>query len=261
MESLPNRQTMWQKNEAFLTSRRLGILPSNPGKAHFWAQVCLIVRDARFTTLGLMELCRPVKTFFLRMHHFPFNGTIPFSQQVVGPEPHETWIFEFLVLILVHLLLMQMVITWVVTHLNLSNFAAQVLFNSNLPYALPAGTTPFMKWIGFGSTVSNIQFDTQSSTSFGHPNGQFTAGVGAAWSVNTPEFGVSPPELESFSSRGGTPILFDRSGARLAAPEIRNQPRFVATDGCINTFFGDFLDASFGLPNGAGYYFFGRVLR
>ena len=35
------------------------------------------------------------------------------------------------------------------------------------------------------------------------------------------------------------------------------QPRFVATDGCINTFFGNFLsDPS--LPNGDGYYFFGR---
>jgi hypothetical protein len=121
-----------------------------------------------------------------------------------------------------------------------------------------AGTSPpRMKWISFEST-SNIEYDTQSSTSFGHPNAAFTAGVGAAFFQATPSFGRNPPQLQSFSSRGGTPILFDRSGARLATNELRMQPRFVATDGCINTFFGQQRNFA---PNGLGYYFFGMFLH
>jgi hypothetical protein len=121
----------------------------------------------------------------------------------------------------------------------------------------PNTTTPppLMKWIASGS-VSNIEFDTQSSTSFGHPNQAFTAGVGAAFFQSTPAFGTNPPQLESFSSRGGTPILFTRSGA--PTNETRMQPRFVATDGCINTFLGQFEDI---LPNGPGFYFFGMFLH
>ena len=81
-------------------------------------------------------------------------------------------------------------------------------------------TTPFMKWIGLGRTVTDIQFDTQSSTSFGHANAQFIAGVGAAFFLNTPEFGQDPPQLESYSSRGGTPILFETDGTRKESPEV-----------------------------------------
>ena len=125
-------------------------------------------------------------------------------------------------------------------------------------FTLCSGTPPsLMKWIASGS-VSNIQFDTQSSTSFGHKNQEYTAGVGAAFFQNTPEFGTSPPVRESFSSRGGTPILFERDGTRKTSNEVRMQPRFVATDGCINTFFGGF--ATFP-PNGQGFYFFGTFIN
>lgn len=116
---------------------------------------------------------------------------------------------------------------------------------------------PLMKWIGYGF-VSNIEFDTQSSTLFGHANAAVTAGVGAAFFQATPAFGTDPPQLEPFSSRGGTPILFDRFGERSLTIETRMQPRFVATDGCINTFFGD---KHVFQPNGIGYYFFGMFLR
>jgi hypothetical protein len=92
---------------------------------------------------------------------------------------------------------------------------------------------------------------------FGHFNAAFTAGVGAAFFRATLAFETVPPKLEPFSSRGGTPILFDRSGTRLATNELRMQPRFVATDGCINTFFGQ---QSIIPPNGPGFYFFGLFL-
>ena len=116
-----------------------------------------------------------------------------------------------------------------------------------------------LKWFAFGSnTVSFIEFDTNSSTSYGQPNQPFTAGVGAAFFQDTPEFGQSPPILEPFSSKGGTPLIFNGDGSRKSSPLILQQPRFVATDGNINTFFGN--QANF-QPNGQGFYFFGTYRR
>ena len=43
-------------------------------------------------------------------------------------------------------------------------------------------------------------------------------------------------------------------GTRLPTDEIRMQPRFVGTDGCIAIFFGQFDNF---LPYGPGFYFFG----
>ena len=60
--------------------------------------------------------------------------------------------------------------------------------------------------------------------------------------------------LESFSSGGGTPILFNIDGSRKSVAEDRLQPRFTATDGTITTFFGQEEDLE---PNGPGFYFFG----
>jgi subtilisin family serine protease len=110
-----------------------------------------------------------------------------------------------------------------------------------------------LKWIRFGGALTEIDPDTQSSTLFGHRNTRNTAGVGAAWWQRTPEFGEPVPQLESFSSRGGTRILFDDNGVPLAAPEIRQQPRFTAVDGTSTTFFGSsnrfFFGTSAAAPN------------
>ena len=115
-----------------------------------------------------------------------------------------------------------------------------------------------LKWFAFGgNTVTSIEFDTNSSTSFGQPNQPFTAGVGASFFQDTPEFGQSPPLLEGFSSRGGQPIIFNGDGSRKSSPLIPNQPRFVATDGVKNTFFGNFDNFQ---PNGQGFYFFGTYI-
>jgi Subtilase family len=97
----------------------------------------------------------------------------------------------------------------------------------------------YMKLVVFGQ-VTSFAFDTKSSTSYGHPNAAQGAGVGAARYSSTPAFGVSPPIIESFSSAGGTPILFTKTGTRLSSPEIRNQPRFTGPDGGATTFFGSF---------------------
>ncbi len=44
--------------------------------------------------------------------------------------------------------------------------------------------------------------------------------------------------LESFSSAGGDPILFDSAGNALAQPVIRQKPQIVSPDGVNTTFFG-----------------------
>ena len=54
---------------------------------------------------------------------------------------------------------------------------------------------------------------------------------GAAFYLDTPAFGVSPPLLESFSSQGGVPILFDKSGNPIAA-DLREKPEIVPAKMC-----------------------------
>ena len=112
-----------------------------------------------------------------------------------------------------------------------------------------SGTAPgLIKYVYFGPATLN-EFDTQSSTIFGHANAVGAEAVGAARYSNTPAFSVFPPILESFSSSGATPILFDRSGNRLATPDLRSQkPEIVAPDGVDTTFFGSDTDGT-GFPN------------
>ncbi|MEM9219798.1 MAG: S8 family serine peptidase [Cyanobacteria bacterium P01_F01_bin.150] len=94
-----------------------------------------------------------------------------------------------------------------------------------------------MKYVGFGNLTIN-EFDTASSTLFGHANAQGAQAVGAASFLDTPAFGANPPEIEPFSAIGTTPILFDEEGDRLAQPDIRQKPDIVAPDGTNTTFFG-----------------------
>ncbi|MDR3416284.1 MAG: S8 family serine peptidase [Nevskia sp.] len=91
---------------------------------------------------------------------------------------------------------------------------------------------------GLGTTIS--RFQTNSPTLQGHPGAAGAAAVGAAFFQVTPRCGTSPATLESFSSAGGDPILFDTNGTRLAVPVTRQKPDFVAPDGGNTTFFGQF---------------------
>jgi hypothetical protein len=99
---------------------------------------------------------------------------------------------------------------------------------------------------GAGSTID--AFATHSATVQGHPGAAGAAAVGAAFFALTPLCGTSPAQLESFSSAGGAPILFDTSGHRLATPVVRQKPNFVAPDGVNDTFLG-FTLASTGITD------------
>jgi hypothetical protein len=124
--------------------------------------------------------------------------------------------------------------------------------NLNLMIVNRSGPNPgLIKYVYFfsGSASAINEYDTQSSTVFGHANARGAVAVGAAAYFNTTQFGVSPPVLNSFSSRGGTPIMFDLAGNRLAVADPRaDKPEIVAPDGTDTTFFGTDIDGN-GFPN------------
>ena len=121
----------------------------------------------------------------------------------------------------------------------------------NLMIVNRSGSNPgLLKYVYFfsGPPPTINEFNTQSGTIYGHANAVGAEAVGAARYSRTPAFGVSPPELESFSSSGGTPILFDSAGNRLANAEIGSKPEIVAPDGGDTTFFGTDTNGN-GFPN------------
>jgi subtilisin family serine protease len=89
---------------------------------------------------------------------------------------------------------------------------------------------------GLGASISN--FATFSPTMQGHPNAAGAVAVAAALYYQTPACGTAPAVLESYSSYGGDPILFDASGNTLATPQNRGKPDLTAADGVNNTFLG-----------------------
>jgi hypothetical protein len=89
---------------------------------------------------------------------------------------------------------------------------------------------------GLGSTIDS--FATGSATIQGHPGAAGAAAVGAAFYFDTPACGTTPAQLETFSSEGGAPILFDTGGTRYTTPIVRQKPDFVGPDGINTTFLG-----------------------
>jgi hypothetical protein len=113
-----------------------------------------------------------------------------------------------------------------------------------------AGNTPAPGRIKFllsangGAATINSQFAPCGPTMQGHPMSAGAAAVGAAFYFDTPQCGSSVATLERYSSEGGDPILFDTTGARLATPQVRHKPDFVAPDGINNTILGATLSQS-----------------
>ena len=114
-----------------------------------------------------------------------------------------------------------------------------------------AGPDPMLiKWVDFGFNTT-VQFSTQSSTAYGHSNAQEVMAVGATAWFQTPAFSPSRyplPLIETFSSAGGTPILFTEYGQPFPT-RIRKKPDFVAPDGGNTTFFGQQLNDGDTFPN------------
>jgi hypothetical protein len=123
---------------------------------------------------------------------------------------------------------------------NASGNSAQETLNVQVGLA-PASTAPGRIKVAVqanGAPVTINSFYSPSPTLQGHPGAAGAAAVGAAYFQQTPRCGPTPAVLESYSSQGGSPILFDSSGVRLATPLVRQKPDFVAPDGGNNTFLG-----------------------
>jgi hypothetical protein len=91
---------------------------------------------------------------------------------------------------------------------------------------------------GAGSTINAFPSNSAGATLQGHPGAAGAAAVGAAFYFDTPACLTTPAILENYSSAGGTPILFDVTGARLATAVVRQKPDFVGADGANDTFLG-----------------------
>lgn len=108
-------------------------------------------------------------------------------------------------------------------------------------------------WFDLDAGIYTVnEFDTASSTLYGHANAAGAEAVGAAAWYQTEEWGSQlrpqcvPACLNSFSSAGGTPVFFGKNGHRLPRPEIRIKPGVTGPDGGNTTFF--FFDLSFEVP-------------
>ncbi len=110
-----------------------------------------------------------------------------------------------------------------------------------LKLGFPDFPTNFQDILGLGDEFF-------SSTIQGHNNAEGAISVGASFYAETPPFGTNPPLIESFSSAGQTPILFDVDGNRLETPIIRQGPDVVGPDGTDTTFFGFDVEGN-GFPN------------
>lgn len=118
-----------------------------------------------------------------------------------------------------------------------------------------AGPDPgLVKWINFGSQNIAIEYDTKSSTSYGHANASRAISVAAAPYFYTKAFNgnLETAIVEDFSSAGGTPTLFTTTGERIngAVGITRQKPDITSVDGGNTTFFYPGQDAeSDGFPN------------
>ena len=98
-----------------------------------------------------------------------------------------------------------------------------------------------IKWIDWAGDAT-VEFNTQSSTIYGHANAQGAIAVAATPWYRTPAYNPTRypiPVVEEFSSAGGTPILFTTYGQPIPS-ETRLKPEITAPDGGNTTFFPPF---------------------
>lgn len=115
-----------------------------------------------------------------------------------------------------------------------SEFVSMQTFTSgtySVVVRLESGPAPGrLKWVDFGRHNQTFQYDTQSSTVYGHAAAAQAMAVAAA-----PYF--DSHNVESFSAEGGTTILFTPTGSRLGTPDVRQTPDITAVDGTNTSFF------------------------
>ena len=103
-----------------------------------------------------------------------------------------------------------------------------------------SGDDRFFKYIEFDGQAEFEYAQEGNATSVAHNNAAAAMSVAAAAWFNTPPFNpnIRQPVLNSFTSFGGSLVLFDDAGNRLTTPEDRMKPDVTGSDGDNNTFFG-----------------------
>jgi len=126
---------------------------------------------------------------------------------------------------------------------NPANASAATLAQTiNISIRLVSGTAPgrvklLVSDNGLGAVIS-AALATQSPTIQGHPMATGAVAMAAAFYMDTPACGTSPAQLESYSSWGADPILFDTSGKRLSSAQTRSKPDLTGPDGINDTMLG-----------------------
>jgi len=135
---------------------------------------------------------------------------------------------------------------------NLSNQELTLQLGIELVSGPPPGVVKYV-WYDLGSAPLEVDaFDTGDATIIGHANAAGAEAVGAAAWYQTSAWGSPlrpqcvPACLDSFSSAGGVPILFDRAGHRLEGPELRAKPGVIGPDAGNTSFF--YFKLGFNVP-------------
>jgi hypothetical protein len=108
----------------------------------------------------------------------------------------------------------------------------------------PAGQRLFLFNFDGNFTALDSTMNNEPSV-YGHSNARWGFGIGAVPQSN-------PSVIESFSSLGGVPVVFDDAGNAIT-PVFRDNPAFVAADGVATTLnrFNPFFGTSAAAPNAA----------
>ncbi len=135
---------------------------------------------------------------------------------------------------------------------NLSRQELQLQLGIELVSGPAPGTLKYV-WYDMGAAPLEVDtFDTADATIVGHANAAGAEAVGAAAWYQTRAWGSPlrpqcvPACLDSFSSAGGTPILFDRTGRRLDPAQVRVKPGIIGPDAGNTSFF--YFKLGFNVP-------------
>jgi subtilisin family serine protease len=135
---------------------------------------------------------------------------------------------------------------------NLSNQELTLQLGIELVSGPAPGLLKYV-WYDLGAAALVVDtFDTADATIVGHANAAGAEAVGAAAWYHTSAWGSPlrpqciPACLNSFSSAGGTPILFDRAGRRLDSALLRLKPGVIGPDAGNTSFF--YFKLGFNVP-------------
>jgi len=126
---------------------------------------------------------------------------------------------------------------------NLSDREVHVKLGIELAAGPTPGQIKYVRYDLGSASISVDEFETGSGTIVGHPNAAGAEAVGAtawyqtkAWSSPLRP-ACTPACLDSFSSAGGAPVLFDAQGRPLEEPSVRLKPGLIGPDGGNTSFY------------------------